>query len=169
MKILATDVQYDDSTKSACAAGVMFSSWSSEKPDAIYLTTVEHVADYVPGEFYKRELPCLLTLLAEHSLKPDIIVIDGFVHLDGAGRPGLGSFLYEALNRGVVIIGVAKTPFAGIPDNWAVLRGSSTRPIYVTSEGIPLEDAKRAVASMHGQNRKPTLLTAVDHACRGWR
>src|ERR1700743_3103125 len=39
-----------------------------------------------------------------------MIVIDGYVDLDPAGRPGLGAHVHT--EYGVPVIGVAKTPFA---------------------------------------------------------
>lgn len=166
MKILATDVHYYDYTRSAVAAGIILDSWDATTQTSTHITQVSDVEDYVPGKFYLRELPCLLALLREHALTPDIVIVDGYVHL-GDGSPGLGAYLYEALNRDVMVVGVAKTSFHGIPGEWSVIRGGSTRPVFVTAAGMPLEDAKQAVTSMYGKHRMPALLTAVDHACRG--
>jgi len=62
---------------------------------------------------------------------------------------------------------VAKSRFAGTPVETEVLRGKSKRPLYVTSPGITLETAKGLIRNMHCRDRLPTLLTAVDRACRG--
>lgn len=48
-------------------------------------------------------------LLSKHNLKPDCIIVDGFVHLED-DKPGLGKHLYDALNGKVRVIGVAKNP-----------------------------------------------------------
>jgi deoxyribonuclease V len=165
--ILALDVHYDDATSSALAAAVTFQSWSDATPVATYTTRVENVAPYVPGRFFERELPCLTALLSEHQLNPHILVVDGFVHLDANGKPGLGAHLYKALGGAIPVIGVAKTSFAGLSTDCSVLRGDSSRPLYVTAVGVSLDEAKAYVRAMHGKHRMPTLLTAVDHACRG--
>ena len=61
------------------------------------------------GEFYRRELPCLLAVL-QNIPKPDVIVIDGYVWL-GSGHSGLGAHLYDALNQTGAVVGVAKSRF----------------------------------------------------------
>ncbi len=164
MTILAVDVQYCNSR--AIVAGVSFTHWQDATAQEIHISTLETVADYEPGQFYKRELPCILHLLQEHHLEPDIIVIDGYVFLDGDKRPGLGWYLYEALHRKVVVVGVAKKPFAGIPETFALFRGDSSKPLYVTAAGVELEVAKRWIAGMSGRHRIPTLLKMADRASR---
>ena len=39
----------------------------------------------------------MLQLLREHTLEPELIVIDGPVHLDAAEKPGWGRQLFDAL------------------------------------------------------------------------
>jgi len=162
--ILAVDVHYAD--HGAVAAGLLFDDWRAATPSATHVSRFDTVEDYVPGAFYRRELPCLLGLLREHDLHPGLIVVDGHVFLDGDGRPGLGKHLHDALDGRVPVIGVAKTAFAGMDPRFAVLRGDSLRPLYVTAFGIPLEDAQAHVRSMHGAHRLPTLLKRVDRVCR---
>jgi Deoxyinosine 3''endonuclease (endonuclease V) len=58
--ILAADVQYGDT--GAQAAGVLFTDWPAAAPERTLLVHLPEVAEYVPGEFYRRELPCLLRL-----------------------------------------------------------------------------------------------------------
>jgi deoxyribonuclease V len=64
------------------------------------------------------------------------------------------------------VIGVAKTAFANIGDEYKLLRGQSASPLYVTSVGMPLAEAKAAIQSMHGEFRIPTHLKRVDQLCR---
>ena len=47
-----------------------------------------------------------------------------------------------------------------------VLRGKSTRPLFVTSAGIDVQKSAELVAQMHGAHRLPTLLKAVDQLVR---
>ena len=161
--LLAIDVQYTQST--AFVAGVVFNQWSSATIESEHVSVVENVEDYVPGSFYKRELPCILTLLQEHQLHPNTIIIDGYVYLNGTDKPGLGKHLYDALQQQVEIIGVAKKPFAGIPASFALLRGSSEKPLYITASGSSAK-AKQCISKMTGENRIPTILKRADQLCR---
>jgi deoxyribonuclease V len=106
--------------------------------------------------------------LEDHGTMPDLIVIDGYVYLDGAEKAGLGKHLFDALDRKVGIIGVAKNPFKYISADFAVYRGRSKKPLYVTAAGVPVALAKRRVATMRGAFRVPTLLKEADRVSRGF-
>ena len=162
--ILAVDVDYRDGC--ACVGGVTFGNWTDNKEKDVFISFLDHVSEYKPGQFYRRELPCILRLIEEHKLKPEYIVIDGFVFLDGEGKPGLGKYLYDALNNEVAIIGVAKNPFKGISGVYEVYRGLSKNPLYVTSVGVALDDAKTFIKTMHGKYRIPELLKKADQVCK---
>lgn len=163
--ILAVDVYYNDDDKTALAAGVIFTSWNDVKPLAEVSTTVSNVLPYEPGSFYKRELPCLIALIKDVKQEIDTIIIDGFVDVDG--HAGLGRYLYEALDKKIPIIGVAKTQFKNTECIQLVRKStSSLTPIYVTSIGIELEVACICIDAMHGDFRIPTLLKRVDHLSR---
>jgi deoxyribonuclease V len=164
LTILAVDVHYK--CQKAFVAGVLFENWEDDYPCEIFMSTVSNIEKYEPGQFYKRELPCILKLLEDHNIRPDCIVVDGFVYLDGVGNAGLGKHLYDALKGRVNVIGVAKRPFKNISDFFAVYRGGSDNPLYVTSVGIEIDIAKKLVATMSGRFRVPTLLKRVDRACR---
>ena len=162
--ILAVDVDYRD--WGASIAGIAFESWEDENESGIFRSQFHGIEEYVPGEFFRRELPCILKLIQEHNINPDIIIVDGFVHLDGKSKPGLGMHLYNALNEKVVVIGVAKKSFKGIARNCEVCRSRSKTPLYITSVGMQLEEAKRCIKSMSGKYRIPTLLKKADQVCR---
>jgi deoxyribonuclease V len=162
--ILAVDVNYDNSH--AVAAGVAFDRWADPAPHSSYTSFIENVSSYVPGQFYKRELPCILQLLAEHDLKPDYILVDGYVYLDGCSKPGLGKYLYDALNGKTRVVGVAKNPFNSISDEYCLYRGVSSKPLYITCAGEALSRCKQMVASMHGKHRYPEMLRQVDRISR---
>jgi deoxyribonuclease V len=120
---------------------------------------------YVPGEFYKRELPCIQTVLAL-ATPLDLLVVDGYATLDPHGRPGLGA--RAAATFGVPVIGVAKTPYRTATHAVAVPRGAATRPLYVTAAGgLDPAEAGRIVAAMAGPHRVPTVLKRVDDLARG--
>lgn len=161
--ILAIDVHYTENE--AVAAGVTFDDWSDTAAKGLYISKISPVHRYIPGEFYKRELPCIDALLKEHHLEPDTIVVDGYVLLDD-DKKGLGYYLYTHLNSSTTVIGVAKNPFRNIPDHCKLYRGESTKPLYITSVGIPQKEAKEHIGSMDGEYRFPTLLKLVDSICR---
>ncbi|UUW07941.1 endonuclease V [Flavobacterium plurextorum] len=161
-KILAFDTYYfDGKAKTVC---LEFLNWNESKNYKVHTEIIENVEDYIPGEFYRRELPCILSLLDKIDLKTvQVIIVDGFVYLDDDKKYGLGGHLYEKLNREIPIIGVAKTNFASIEnDKKALVRGDSKKPLYVTAIGIDLEDAFEKVESMAGEFRIPTLLKEMD-------
>ena len=160
----AIDAQYAES--SAAVACVCFSDWSATAPESEYTACVHPIAPYTPGEFWRRELPCILQVLAELSELPGVILIDGYVWLDSNGRKGLGAHLHAALDGRSAVVGIAKHFFHGASDAAAVTRGKSERPLYVTSEGLPLDVAAEGVRAMVGQYRLPTLLKRVDQLAR---
>jgi len=161
--ILAFDTYYyDEKARTICLA---FESWEAVDYQSAYSEELENIADYTPGEFYKRELPCILSLLKKIGPEPTVeaIIVDGFVYLDDEGKPGLGARLHEALDKSVPVIGVAKTNFATIERlKREVFRGESKRPLYITAVGADLEAAAENVRRMHGTFRIPDLLKTLD-------
>jgi len=160
--ILAFDTYYyDGKAKTIC---LEFQQWNQSTDFKVHTEIIDNVAEYIPGEFYKRELPCILSLLNQIDLKKvEVIIVDGFVYLDDEKKYGLGGHLYEKLNQEIPIIGVAKTNFASIEKHKrSLLRGDSQKPLYVTAIGIELEDAFQKVESMAGEFRMPTLLKEMD-------
>lgn len=162
---LVLDVYYhpDDS---ATVAGILFEDWESDRVTRSLLKSIPQVAEYEPGQFYKRELPCLLALIDEVEQKLETVVIDGFVTLGADQRPGLGAHLFQQLGSETPVIGVAKSRFNETPTETEILRGSSQNPLFVTAMGIPLTEAQQKIQSMHGEFRIPTLLKQVDQLCR---
>ena len=59
--IACLDVDYRGDE--AAAACVLAAGWADEAPTRELVERVLGVAPYVPGQFYKRELPCLLAVL----------------------------------------------------------------------------------------------------------
>ncbi|OPY77012.1 MAG: Endonuclease V [Syntrophorhabdus sp. PtaU1.Bin058] len=160
--IAAFDVHYFGDG-SASAAAVLFHDYKDAVPAAEHTRIVRDVADYLPGHFYRRELPCILALLALFGKAPDEMVIDGYVML--GDRPGLGQHLFESLHCTVPVIGVAKSKFRG-SSGAEVLRGRSAKPLYVTSAGMDIRKASEKIQTMYGPHRVPDLLRYVDHLAR---
>ena len=163
MRLAITDVHYQG--RAGCAAAVIADAWEAQFPRSTHAALVMPVADYEPGAFWKRELPCLRAVL--DGLAPTVVVVDGYVWLDAEGRPGLGAHLHDAL--GVPVVGVAKTPFAGSPHARTVARGASARPLWVTAIGLDPDQAAASVRRMHGPHRIPTLLQLADGLARAGR
>jgi deoxyribonuclease V len=163
--IACLDAAYTETA--ATAACVLLPAWDAAEPADVLTWRQGAAAAYEPGAFYKRELPLLISVLEQVKGRPATVVVDGYVWLDGHGRPGLGARLYEALARHVPVVGVAKTGF-GEAGSWCipVTRGNSRRPLFVSAAGIGAEEAARSVRAMHGRHRIPTLLRLVDRAAR---
>jgi len=161
MKIAAFDVQYIED--GCAAAAVLFSEYSDAAPTAEYTHFLSGAADYIPGEFYRRELPCILTLLEKIREAPDEMIIDGYVML--GNRPGLGRHLFTSFDGKIPVIGVAKSKFKDASGT-EICRGGSIHPLYITSAGVDLQKASEKIRRMHGAHRIPTLLKRVDHLAR---
>lgn len=158
--ILAVDVAYQDNT--AVVAGVLFHRWDDMKPYRVIKTHANNIEEYIPGQFYRRELPCILALFEQIDVLPKIIIIDGFVYLGSERRAGLGLYLYEALHEAIPVIGVSKNQFQDTPTQSAIFRGNSRKPLFVTAVGIDETTARNCIMAMHGDYRIPTLLKRVD-------
>jgi deoxyribonuclease V len=162
--ILAVDVGYEG--QGAHAAGVLFDTWECSESRRQIVLDIPIVEEYVPGSFYRRELPCIEKVLAAVHEKLECIIVDGYVSLGEPPVAGLGWHLWEILSRATPVIGVAKSAFVGTPASARVCRGASSRPLFVTSAGMSPDDAKARVVSMHGKYRMPELLKLVDRLSR---
>lgn len=160
--ILAIDSYYfENKAKTVC---LIFEQWNSLEIKNSFTEITSNIENYVPGEFYKRELPCIISLISKLDLtKIDFIIIDGFVYLDDNRKFGLGAYLYEKLSEKIPIIGVAKTDFISLNKNKQLLfRGKSKKPLFITSIGINIDEATEKIKMMNGEYRIPTLLKELD-------
>ncbi|MGL4584563.1 MAG: endonuclease V [Flavobacterium sp.] len=159
---LAIDVFYYE--QQAKIVGVLFEEATDAIPKEIVIKVIPCTAEYEPGSFYKRELPCILSLLEKIDLSTlDCIIVDGYVYLDSDKKKGLGGHLYDSLEGKLPIMGIAKSYFfrdsALVSE---VLRGESIKPLYVSAIGIDLDVATDFVLRMDGKYRMPTLLQIMD-------
>ncbi|OOQ59312.1 endonuclease V [Mucilaginibacter pedocola] len=164
--ILATDVYYlEDNT--AKAVGALF-HWQDNAASEIISIQVDNIAPYIPGEFYKRELPCILKVIEKAGLhRISTIIVDGNVYIDNAGSYGLGGKLWEALDGTIPVIGVAKTSFKNTEEKVIpVLRGQSQNPLYVSAIGMDVTEAAALIKGMQGEYRMPDILKQVDTATK---
>ncbi|WP_080779009.1 endonuclease V [Chryseobacterium phocaeense] len=156
---------YEDYANTVCVA---FQDWKSEQESEIFTEKTEVSSEYESGAFYKRELPCIISLLRKIELKEgDIIIVDGYVTLDNDGKIGLGGYLYKALGEKYAIVGIAKNEFAS-PDfqRRSVLRGESKTPLFLTAKGVDVDEILPEVEQMHGAYRIPALLKKLDQLSR---
>ena len=144
----------------AQVAGIRFETWGSEQilEEVVFRAFITE--PYVPGEFYRRELPLILECLSKFTTRPDILVVDGYVDL-GSGKAGLGRKLHEATN--LPVVGVAKKSFLG-SEGVTLLRGESKKPLFITNAKLP--GASSCISSMAGEFRIPKMLKHVDFLSR---
>lgn len=162
--LACVDVSYGEGQ--ALAACLGFRSWPDAVEACAAQARIAPVEPYEPGAFFKRELPCVLSVLHALATPLEVVVIDGYVWLSADERPGLGAHLFDALDRRVVVVGVAKTAFKGSSFALPVLRGRSLRPVFVTAAGVSPQTAADWIRAMHGEHRIPTLLKKVDRLSR---
>jgi deoxyribonuclease V len=93
-----------------------------------------------------------------------LLVVDGYTDLDPGGRPGLGAHAHAEF--GIPVIGVAKSRFRTATHAVPVVRGSSGRPLFVTSAGMPAADAADLVRRMARGYGLPDALRRADTLAR---
>ncbi len=160
--ILAIDVHYREGI--AKTVSIEFDKWEATQPNQTHIIEILETANYVPGQFYKRELPCILEVLKLSDLtQVSTIIVDGYVFLDDDHKKGLGSYLFEALDGKIPVVGVAKRNFHSI-DKLArpIKRGESKNPLYITCQGVDLAEMAAKIQRMDGDFRIPTLLKILD-------
>ena len=159
--ILAIDVYYYSTY--AKAVGILF-NWNDNALDTIIEANISPVEDYVSGEFYKRELPCVKAIIEQVDTGGlEAILIDGYVFIDNNLQLGLGGILWQYLEEKVPIIGVAKTSFFKNKNTIKeVIRGDCKNPLYISAIGYNIDTAAENIKAMHGQYRIPTLLKELD-------
>jgi deoxyribonuclease V len=159
----AADVHYPPGG-GAVAALVVADDATFANLVAEHTARLPDAAPYRSGRFAERELPALRAVVAAAG-RLDLLVVDGYVQLDGQGSPGLGA--HAATAFGLPVIGVAKTRFRSADHAAEVRRGGSVRPLYVTAAGIPLAAAAALVGRMAGRHRVPDALRRADALSRG--
>lgn len=145
----------------ARAAAVAFDDWDAAEPLRSWTAAVADIGPAERGQADLRDLPCLLQLMHANALQPELVVIDGCVHLDAQETPALGLHLFHALGGRIPVIGVSKSALPGLPAQFEVQREAESRPLWLTCVGIDLGAAKARLRAMHGRRRVPTLLKWV--------
>jgi len=171
---LILDIYYFDELNLAHVAGVLFNHWNDSEAVRHVWCDTDIKSEYISGQFYKRELPCIQALLEDKGMidmsEIDTIIVDGFYSL-GPDHPGLGQHLYEdyLVPNGygrIEVVGISKSYMVGCEDySFTVNRPSSKHPLY-TNGSISGKDYGEIVSSMHGEFRIPTLIKMVDQYSR---
>ncbi|MGQ3055508.1 MAG: endonuclease V [Roseateles sp.] len=156
---LAVAVHFDGAQ--ANAAAVAFDAWDAAEATKMHVSRIAHVETAARGEIDLRQLPCVMQLLREHGLAPELILFEGFVHLDADEAPGLGQHLFNALGGKVPVVGVSKKSLPGLSAQVEVMREEEAPPLWVTCAGIDIGAAKARLRAMHGRKRVPTLMKLV--------
>lgn len=159
--ILAIDVKYNEVEKTAKAVGVLF-NWLDESPKETIEIIVKNIEEYIPGQFYKRELPCIKKVIEHTDIKQiDLIIVDGHVYVNNEKEYGLGGYVFK--EYGIPVVGVAKTPFYKNKETVVeIYRGDSKQPLYVSSIGVDKSKSAQKIKQMHGDFRIPTILKQLD-------
>lgn len=171
MKKLAIDSYYKDNI--CKTVGVIFNEWDDKEPDNIIVSIGKNnFSDYIPGQFYKRELPGILDLLEQVDLSEfDTIILDSYIDLLEEDKivPGLGRHLIDELEKSdrlhsdLDIIGVAKSKFGKTGKiSEAVIRGESKKPLFIQSYKRSNKEVGELVKGMYGDFRIPHLLKVLD-------
>ena len=74
--IACVDVDYR--ADHAVAACVLFRDWLDAAAADEWTKRIAPVAPYEPGQFYRRELPCLLAVLTPRLDEVRTVVVDGY-------------------------------------------------------------------------------------------
>ncbi|WQJ53336.1 MAG: hypothetical protein [Wendovervirus sonii] len=168
---LILDICYNDESNTAHVAGVLFEQWTDKTPAMHISCDTDIQSEYISGQFYRRELPCIQALLETLDMNEiDTIIVDGFYSL-GENHPGLGQHLYEdyLVPKGfgnIEVVGISKSYMFNCENfSFIVNRPSSKHPLYVNGSN-PNTDYGLLVSSMHGRYRLPTLVKMVDQYSR---
>jgi deoxyribonuclease V len=165
--IYCFDTYYGEDYAKTAVIGI--EDYTAAEANFVLNDTINKVDDYESGAFYKRELPCLLSIIKKLHLDStkDIFVIDGYVLLSDEGKPGLRGYLFEAFEGQIPVIGVAKNDFASLQKlKRSVYRGKSKKPLFVSALGYDLQEAGEHILKMHGAFRIPGILKLADQKCR---
>jgi deoxyribonuclease V len=157
------DVDYRDTGVTAACVGA--EGWSSELARIeVVVRAPGRPAAYQPGAFYERELPYLLEVL-ERMPPLELVIVDAYVWL-GPARPGLGKRLHDV--RGGIVVGVAKTRFAGAEASGGGAEASaggfevSAGGAEVSAGGFDVSAGGfEAIEVRRGDSDRPLYVTAV--------
>jgi deoxyribonuclease V len=159
--IAAVDVYY----KEEIAKSVLVTfEWSDAAARQVFCHRSSGFGEYIPGQFYLRELPSVLSVLKYISIAEiEAVIIDGYVYVNDDFSYGLGGHLWESLDKKIPVIGVAKKGYYKNKKTVAeICRGISKNPLYISSAGIDVNIAAGLIKNMSGEHRIPNILKQLD-------
>jgi exodeoxyribonuclease-5/deoxyribonuclease V len=165
--IVIIDADYNEEIGKAHIAGIVAETIFDEKEKMVVTAISDEIGEYIPGQFYKRELKSVELIIAQLEVSQiKLIVVDGYADF-GTDKLALGAYVFEKYN--IPVIGIGKNKFEGckVPET-EVYRGDSKKPLYVTCKGISLAEAKEMVEKMAGEYRLPYLVKYADSKARDW-
>ena len=169
MAILIFDICYNEEEHTANAACIKFKNFTdspTNKNNQFYTKKCFNVADYESGNFYKRELPCIMSLIEDIDMSDvSCLITDSYVEFSEE-HLGLGKHLYNALDKKYPVIGIAKNKYKEENISIECYRGNSSKPLYITAIDVSNQEACNIVQKMDGKYRLPEMVKAVDHLCR---
>lgn len=166
--VVIIDADYNEETRTGHVAGIVARDILAEKEEYVLTAIVTEIADYISGQFYRRELKSVKSIIEQMKKEEiDLIVIDGYAD-SGTEEHALGTFVFEEYN--IPVIGIGKNKYNRcVLENLEVYRGKkSQKPLYVTSKGMDNEKAKELVKQMAGENRLPYFVKLADNRARDW-
>lgn len=160
MKYLYIDVKYNGNGTWK-AAGALFDNFTDNKATYLTLTSKDipniKFSEYIPGQFYKRELPIIKAFIDYYKIISDVLIVDGYINLkheDGNITEGLGGHAAKEFPYFKDIIGVAKSKFCRNEEiSELIYRGKSKNPLYVQS--LNNISYKNDIETMTGDFRLP--------------
>lgn len=165
--VVIIDVDYDEETRKGHVAGIVVKEILAEQEEYVLTAIVTEIEDYIPGQFYRRELKSIESIICQMNIEDiEMIVVDGYAD-SGTEEHALGTYVYEKYK--IPVIGIGKNRYNRcVLKNIEVYRGDSKKPLYVTSKGIDNEQAKKLVGKMAGKYRLPYLVKIADNRARDW-
>lgn len=180
--VAGLDIAYDVDSDLLVAAAVVLDVATLEVLDRV---TVPGTADfaYVPGLLAFRELPTLIRALDRVSVRPQVLVCDGY----GLAHPRrFGLACHVGIVTGLPTVGVAKTPYVGEPDQLGPHRGDradlvdrgevigralrtqdGVKPVYVSvGHRTGLDAACDLVLALAPRYRQPEPIRQADQLSR---
>src|SRR5262249_22254650 len=89
-------VDVDYRGEGAVAACMLLNDWSDAEAAGEHVARIGRVEAYVPGQFYRRELPCLLAVLGTLAARAGGVVRGGCVLLAAGQAGGRGALVLVA-------------------------------------------------------------------------
>lgn len=162
-KILALDVAYKGSQYKG--VGIVFSEWTQGEPSEVIEIKGRNNAPYIPGEFWKKEVP-ILKELCKNLDQIKTIIVDGFLEVLDDRTEELNSSFYEHLMKELKgwkgqVIGIAKSDFGETGKKGYALRWErGGKPLWIQWKNG--KDPTKNLKEMKGDKRLPDLLQFLD-------